>query len=960
MKSVSLAFIIASNFLCFQLKAQTILYVDNSVAVSGNGQSWATAYKYLHEAEYFSWQNLSVKEIRIAAGSYYPNYAGFKYSNVSLVGQSVGVGGISSRFTFRNGLKIEGGFPVGGGVQNVNTNIVYLIGGFPPNIGTSVVCVIGANPIWDNTTNTYVSWKKSDSTSINGLIFNNQNRYYYTPNQVAVETNGLLVSSGDSAKLVIKNCQFANNGVGIFAGNTIPIKIDSCVFYNNNTGCQILTSLATVSNSLFLNNSTYGARTTYTQSGSISNRGKISILSCNFNGDMTTSAIEGAVEVKKCNFYGLKGNGINIYGNSSVLSSNFDSCFIAIKTAPYFSDTLLIDSCNISNAAAGSTGVSFGSGGLFSIKNSVINNYENGIVIGASNSFIENCQVSLCKVGLNKLFQGLSVINNCVITHNSDVGIFAGGATNIKNCYLDSNKKAIDINSYGKLQIDSNIILHSKEDALSISLAASDSFFSCSNNSIIYGKKNGIRLTAFSSNIVSHPLFHNNIIQHFDSAGISFQSGYDFFTSEISSSNISSNKYGVKCQLADVKISNSDIYLNKFGVHATSIYGDIELNDSRVYSNTKSGVFLESGGGNGIVNIVNTEIVDNIDSTTVGGAGIYAYNNLPNPNFVSINIIRSKIYYNFSKGSGGGIYSNVPLTIQNSIIANNQSEITSSGGGGGLYLGKYGGKVYNTVFANNSAFKGGGAVTIDNSTTDSISKFSNCTFYNNTTFDFIGAGAIANNGLGSNIIRNSIFWDNKQGASTNVITSDVNLQSTNNMIQKSMLQLDSFNYSSSGLLQQNMYQTNPNFYNTTNLSGADNTYGTNDDGLYLTTSSPCVNIGVNGWAEGNYDASNYARIQQNIVDFGAYEGALAPLSTNDLDLNSAITIYPNPTNTFLDIINTNNLEISEINIYNLVGQKVITRKENFENVDVSNLESSIYIIEIFSKEKATKLRFIKN
>lgn len=84
--------------------ANHIMYVDGSKANSGNGSSWAQAYKTLSEALYIAGTCTIVDSILIAEGTYYPvNYDG-SFSN--------------NRFNFfrifRNNLKLYGGYPAGG------------------------------------------------------------------------------------------------------------------------------------------------------------------------------------------------------------------------------------------------------------------------------------------------------------------------------------------------------------------------------------------------------------------------------------------------------------------------------------------------------------------------------------------------------------------------------------------------------------------------------------------------------------------------------------------------------------------------------------------------------------------------------------------------------------------------------------------------------------------------------
>ena len=61
-----------------------------------------------------------------------------------------------------------------------------------------------------------------------------------------------------------------------------------------------------------------------------------------------------------------------------------------------------------------------------------------------------------------------------------------------------------------------------------------------------------------------------------------------------------------------------------------------------------------------------------------------------------------------------------------------------------------------------------------------------------------------------------------------------------------------------------------------------------------------------------------------------------------------LKLYPNPVADFLNL--TNDIEISEVNVFNLLGQKVISLNPNAitSAIDVSNLSPSAYIVEVIS------------
>jgi len=73
---------------------------------------------------------------------------------------------------------------------------------------------------------------------------------------------------------------------------------------------------------------------------------------------------------------------------------------------------------------------------------------------------------------------------------------------------------------------------------------------------------------------------------------------------------------------------------------------------------------------------------------------------------------------------------------------------------------------------------------------------------------------------------------------------------------------------------------------------------------------------------------------------------------------SGLLMYPNPANNVLTII-SHSVEIENINIYNLNGQLVLNKVLNNHNtVNVSSLESGIYIVDILSENTSVKRKLI--
>lgn len=95
------------------------------------------------------------------------------------------------------------------------------------------------------------------------------------------------------------------------------------------------------------------------------------------------------------------------------------------------------------------------------------------------------------------------------------------------------------------------------------------------------------------------------------------------------------------------------------------------------------------------------------------------------------------------------------------------------------------------------------------------------------------------------------------------------------------------------------------------------------------------------------------------IDNFSFEGT-APTTIENKEISENITIYPNPTK---NSINLTGLSYkSNVNIYDLTGKLLIKETSNISNktINVSNLASGIYIVEIeTSKGKQTKQLIIE-
>ncbi|WP_340935902.1 leucine-rich repeat domain-containing protein [Polaribacter haliotis] len=85
----------------------------------------------------------------------------------------------------------------------------------------------------------------------------------------------------------------------------------------------------------------------------------------------------------------------------------------------------------------------------------------------------------------------------------------------------------------------------------------------------------------------------------------------------------------------------------------------------------------------------------------------------------------------------------------------------------------------------------------------------------------------------------------------------------------------------------------------------------------------------------------------------------ATLNTEDVSFSDKIKLYPNPVNDLLQIKNSDNLKISTIMIFNVLGKKVKVIRNPENAIDVSDLSKGIYFLNINSENGKIVKRIVK-
>lgn len=235
------------------------IYVDSAAKGTKTGVSWKQAFTDLHDA-------LGCAEegsvIFMAKGSYYPSPNDRAIS-----------------FTLKNGVKVYGGFPPGGGVRNIEVHATILSGEIQRD-GTK-----------ENNSRTIVKAANVDSTTrLDGVTVSDG----YGDGEPG---GGMDVVDGS---MVIKACSFISNtasdsGGGMFLSGGEPV-INACRFSNNVSdwgGAIFSKGNITLLGSIFSNNTSSGInRNAF--GGAVYFSGITSMYSCSFtNNSCSSTANEG-------------------------------------------------------------------------------------------------------------------------------------------------------------------------------------------------------------------------------------------------------------------------------------------------------------------------------------------------------------------------------------------------------------------------------------------------------------------------------------------------------------------------------------------------------------------------------------------------------------------------------------------------------------------------------------------
>jgi len=269
------------------------------------------------------------------------------------------------------------------------------------------------------------------------------------------------------------------------------------------------------------------------------------------------------------------------------------------------------------------------------------------------------------------------------------------------------------------------------------------------------------------------------------------------------------------------------------------------------YDRPGAGIWLTTGAV-----VSNCVITGN--SSLAGGGGVNIYGGL---------LTHSMVYGNQSASGGGGVSLGSDGVMSDCVVSNNMD--TGWNGGGGAYL-SYGGEVNRTVFKGNSAMSGGGVLS------ERGGPLNNCLFVGNIASDggggVAGTEAVINNcTIVGNSVTNDTAWQGGGGVAA-VMSGMVELNNCivwgNISSVNSNLAVASWDTIRNTCVPEGEGITN----GVDGCVTSDPLFVNAGAGDYeLQTASPCVNAGDNTYAPAGIDFAGNARINNGVVDMGAYE-----------------------------------------------------------------------------------------
>ena len=157
------------------------------------------------------------------------------------------------------------------------------------------------------------------------------------------------------------------------------------------------------------------------------------------------------------------------------------------------------------------------------------------------------------------------------------------------------------------------------------------------------------------------------------------------------------------------------------------------------------------------------------------------------------------------------------------------------------------------------------------------------------------------------------------------------------------------------------YSSEPNADNDPNQNGIYNVGNTTTNGTGNLTGT-VVYIGTDTSFTDTHADGNFYKVYTVDKAFNySNELTISSSASASVDniFSSQVSIYPNPANSILNI--SSNIDITELQVYNLLGKQVLSRSNLKNNkIDVSSLSKGVYMLKITNGKSVASKKLIIN
>lgn len=156
----------------------------------------------------------------------------------------------------------------------------------------------------------------------------------------------------------------------------------------------------------------------------------------------------------------------------------------------------------------------------------------------------------------------------------------------------------------------------------------------------------------------------------------------------------------------------------------------------------------------------------------------------------------------------------------------------------------------------------------------------------------------------------------------------------------------------------NLFYILPDYFATGEATAIDNC----TDPVIVTSQDPAVGTAL---TDGVHTITLTAEDEYGNVSTCSFELTVESVvvGIDDNNLESGLTLYPNPAKNVVNLVNKTNISLNDMIIFDINGKKVnqidLRTMQGEKSVDISNLASGVYVIQIMGENASTIKRLIK-